>query len=63
MILDTEIGQSECYKLAELVVVKSEVNVPIDVLGHWNFDFLLLVSLDAVDLRKYHEGEHLNNKN
>jgi hypothetical protein len=62
MILDTKIGQSECYKLAELIVVKSKENIPIDVLSHWNFDFLLLVSLNAVDLRKYHEGKHLNNQ-
>lgn len=60
MILNAEIRQSECDKLAELIVVEGEEDVPIDVFGHWYLDFLLLVPLDAVDLSKYDEAEHLD---
>jgi hypothetical protein len=46
-----------------LKVVKDEENVPIDIFGHWDFNFLLLISLYTVYLRKNNEGKHLYKQN
>lgn len=49
-IFDSEVGQADGNEFAELVVVKREENVPINVFGHGYLHFFFLVALDVVDL-------------
>ena len=54
-VLDAKIRQFGGNKLAQLVVVVGEEDEPVDVFGHWNFHFLLLIPLDIVEFYENHQ--------
>lgn len=54
-IPNTQIWQSVSDEFAEIVEVVRKEDIPIDIFGHRNLHFLLLISLDIVYLRKYYE--------
>ncbi len=58
-VLYSQVGQSQGDEFPQLKVVVGEEEVPIDVFGHGDLHFLLLVAFDVVDLGEDYETEEL----
>lgn len=62
-IFDAQVRQFDGYELSKLIVVVGEEDVPINIFSHGNFDFLLFIPFDVIDLTETHEVQEQNKKN